>query len=195
MGWGLRGWSGVGGSFLRFCRGAWKSVRAVAEPPSHRKPTSTPHPWRAENMWQLVQQTCIWEKLDGFISSFFSKACQEDSVPRRKQEILDSLVYVSACDPESVHRRTTKQINRPHQKQAPSVFSWGYKSVLLSYWNPSNLLAPVYMFTLALKCNTSQQQEMGLLCPSFRMTDTWKWNTNKCELVLIEVLTQRTDIF
>lgn len=129
MGWGLRGWSGVGGSFLRFCRGAWKSVRAVAEPPSHRKPTSTPHPWRAENMWQLVQQTCIWEKLDGFISSFFSKACQEDSVPRRKQEILDSLVYVSACDPESMHRRTTEQISRPHQKQAPSVFSWGYKSV------------------------------------------------------------------
>lgn len=50
MGWGLGEWVGVGGSFLWFCRGAWKSVRAVAEPPSHHKPTSTPHSGRAEYM-------------------------------------------------------------------------------------------------------------------------------------------------
>lgn len=55
---------------------------------------------------------------------FFSspKACQEDSVPRRKQEIRDNLVYVSACDPESMHRRTAKQINRPHQQQHQPSF-------------------------------------------------------------------------
>lgn len=169
-GWGS-GWEWWA-SFLWFWRGAWKSVRAVAEPPSHHKPTSIPHPGHAEYMWQLVQQKCIWEKFDGSISSFF-QTCKEASVPCRKQEIPDKLVYIRACDPESMHSRTRKQ----NEVSSSTIGNNGlYTSIQACVLD---LLTPVYMLTLALKCNTSQQLEMGLLCLSSRMTGTWKWNTNK----------------
>lgn len=127
MGWGLRGWGG--GFFPAVLQGSLEVSQGgggTTFPPQadiHPTPLT-----RREHVTTCATNVHL-RKTWWLYILFFSKACQEDGVPRRKQEILDSLVYVSACDPESMHRRTTKQINRPHQKQAPSVFSWGYKSV------------------------------------------------------------------
>lgn len=178
MGWGLGEWvggGGGGGGGVLFCGSAGEPGSQSGRWRNHLPTTSLhpPHTPDAPSTCDNSYNKSAYEKNLMAPSLLFFQTCKEDSVPCRKQEIPDKLVYIRACDPESMHSRTRKQNEAPSSTIGNNGLSARIQTCVL------DLLTPVYMLTLALKCNTSQQLEMGLLCLSSRMTGTWKWNTNK----------------
>lgn len=107
MGRGLTGVVGGGGGmfFSAVPQGGSLEVSQSGRWRNHL-PTTSRHPPHTQD----APSTCdnLYNKsahendlMASYACSF--QACQEDMVPCRKQEILDSLVYIRACDPESMH--------------------------------------------------------------------------------------------
>ena len=166
-----RGGSGAGG--LRFCWGAWKSVRAVAEPPSpstSRHPPHSPPNTHIMYVWVAHFHGSVWahisasrtQKLARLGSSLSVQhggsgvdiACKAGN--RKYKMALFTTGFSSFTHQrDSYHKRA--ELIKHLLKQTAAIVHFFYSYFFFhttELYIVSDLLLPVYTSSLALKCNT-----------------------------------------